>query len=140
MFEQSPTKDGGQTITFSFSKTVYELSFNITDIDNGLDDNGIFAWADRIVIVSPKTYNYTVPIGSSVIGDGTSVGTTAISGPFRNNNNLNYDNSSPAGNILISVPGPLTSFTFTLSSAAGGSSSQRTTLGNISFKECENKA
>ena len=100
MFEQSPAKDGGQSITFSFSKTVCELSFTITDIDNGNDNQtGIIGASDLIVIVNPTTYTYTVPIGSSVIGNGTSVGTTATSGPFRNTNDTNYDKSSPAGNI-----------------------------------------
>jgi hypothetical protein len=41
-FEQKPTKNGGQIITFSFSRMVYNYSFLITDIDTGLDDNGIF--------------------------------------------------------------------------------------------------
>ena len=144
MFEQSPAKDGGQTITFSFSKTVYELSFTITDIDNGNDNQtGIIGASDLIVIVSPTTYTYTVPIGSSVIGNGTSVGTTTTSGPFRNTNDLNYDKSSPSGNIQISVPGPLTSLTFTLSlstSQVVTYLTQQITIGSISFKDCGDTA
>jgi hypothetical protein len=35
-FAQTPKTDGGQDITFTFTASIYELSFIITDIDNGL--------------------------------------------------------------------------------------------------------
>lgn len=68
MFEQKPAINGGQIITFSFSHMVYNYSFLLTDIDSGLDDNGIYGWSDRIVLVTPMSYTYTLPTGSSVIG------------------------------------------------------------------------
>jgi hypothetical protein len=130
-FEQIPAKNGGQIITFSFSRMVYNYSFLLTDIDSGLDDNELFGWSDEIVIVSPMVYTYTLPTGSSVIGNGTSVE------PFRNSLDFNQDSTSSGGNIFISIPDPLISFTFDLSSTTRGkSSTQQITLGNLAFTDC----
>ena len=131
IFEQKPVINGGQVITFSFSHMVYNYSFLLTDTDSGLDDNGIYGWSDRIVLVTPMSYTYTLPTGSSVIGNGTSVE------PFRNSNDFNQGSSSSGGNVFISIPGPLMSFTIDFSSATrGGSSTQRLILGNLAFKDC----
>ena len=138
MFEQLPRTGGGQNIVFTFSQTVYNINFVITDIDN-FSQNGA-GWSDRITINSPATYTYATTSTqwtgtSNIIGNGTSSGTTTTTGPFRNSNgNNNYQDNSPAGNIEITMPGPLTSFSFTFSCANiqhGGN--QRVNFSNISF-------
>lgn len=113
-----PENPGGQLITFTFSQSVYNVSFSICDIDT-LGGN----WSDRVIIVSPTNYTYSMPAGSGVIGDGTATGTTTTTGPFRNsNNNNNYPNSSNAGNVTVTFPGPLTTFSmkFQCSTIQGG--------------------
>ena len=118
-FEQTPINGGGQNISFSFSQAVYNVSFTITDIDT-LSGN----WSDRIIVVSPTNYTWSIPSGSTVIGAGTASGTTTTTGPFRNSNNdLNYANASNGGNVTLTFPGPLTNFKlqFACSTISGGS-------------------
>ena len=53
-FAQTPKTDGGQDITFTFTAPIYELSFIITDIDNGLTGDGEVGdagFSDRVVIL-----------------------------------------------------------------------------------------
>ena len=128
-FEQDAVTGGGQEITLTFSQAVYNVTFFITDIDNLTG-----GWTDRIIILNPTNYTYTVPTGSNVIGAGTATGTTTTTGPFRNSNtNNNYPNSSGAGNVLIDFPGPLTEFKMRFQCAGQQSSNQLINLGNISF-------
>jgi hypothetical protein len=111
-FEQLPIENGGQDIEFTFSQTVYNVSFTICDIDN-LNGN----WSDRITIVSPTNFTAEIPtvfVGGgptgNVIGAGTASGTTDTTGPFRNNRGSNnYNNNQNNGNITLTFPGPLTS-------------------------------
>lgn len=118
-FEQTPINGGGQNISFTFSRAVYNVSFTIADIDTVTGN-----WSDRVIVVSPSTFTYSMPTGSTVIGAGTSTGTTTTTGPFRNsNNNLNYSNSQNGGNVTITFPGPLTTFQmkFQCDTISGGS-------------------
>jgi hypothetical protein len=130
-FNQVPKANGGQIITFTFSKTVYSVSFMITDIDNLSG-----SWQDRVIVVSPASgsYSYSMPTGSTVIGNGQSTGSTTTTGPFRNSvASNNYPNTSPGGNVQITMPGPLTTFTFNWESAIGGGTTHLIRMGNISF-------
>ena len=129
-FAQTQKTDGGQNITFTFSAPIYELSFIITDIDNGLtgDGDGDEGFSDRVVILSSKGYTSTVPTGSTVNGAGTAAS------PFLNNNEQSYSTGSPGGNLKISMAGPLSTFTIKFSNGlVQNGSSQRIHLTNMLF-------
>lgn len=114
-----PAVPGGQDIVFTFSQAVYNVSFTVCDIDT-LSGN----WSDRVIVVSPTNYTYSIPSGSTVVGAGTATGNTSTTGPFRNSDtNNNYPNSSNGGNVTITFPGPLTTFSmkFECSTTQGGS-------------------
>lgn len=136
-FEQTPINGGGQNISFSFSTSVYNVSFTITDID---DLNG--NWSDRITIVSPTNYTYSIPTSfvgggpaGSIIGAGTASGTTTTTGPFRNSNtNNNYSNSQNNGNVTLNFPGPLTNISLKFSCAAlSGGTNQLIKISPMAF-------
>ena len=130
-FAQTQKTDGGQNITFTFSAPIYELSFIITDIDNGLtgDGDGDEGFSDRVVILSSKGYTSTVPTGSTVNGAGTAAS------PFMSNNVQSYNTDSPGGNLKISMAGPLSTFTIKFSNGlVQNGFSQRIHLTNILFK------
>lgn len=127
--EQDAVTNGGQQISLSFSQAVYDVDFVITDIDNQTG-----SWTDRITIITPTTYTYSIPTGSTVIGAGTASGTTTTTGPFRNSQtNLNYNNSQPGGNVQLNFPGPLTTITIQFWCAGQQSSNQLINFSAISF-------
>lgn len=110
-FEQTPIEDGGQVITLSFSQTVFTVSFTITDIDNSIGGG----WSDRIEVISPTNYTFTVPpqsdddIPTSTTDTNTVIGDGTAGDRFRNsNNNYNYLNQYDNGNVTLTFPGPLT--------------------------------
>jgi hypothetical protein len=82
------------------------LTFFITDIDNGLEGDGQAGsgYSDTVVVSNPLTFTSAVPGGSTVVGAGTSVS------PFSNSNSASYSNTSPGGNLQISMAGPITTF------------------------------
>lgn len=136
-FEQTPINNGGQNIIFNFSQTVYNVNYTITDIDNSIGGG----WSDRIQIVSPTNYTFTVPPQANdgqptatadtftVIGDGTAADR------FRNgNNNYNYLNDFDNGNVTLTFPGPLTQIhmQFRCGSTQGGGNQLINVL-NIGF-------
>jgi len=131
-FAQTPKTDGGQDITFTFSAPIYELSFIITDIDNGLTGDGEAGdegFSERVVILPAGGYTSTVPTGSTVNGAGTDAS------PFMNNNVQSYHTDSPGGNLKISMAGPLSTFTIKFSNGSvQNGSSERIHLTNILFK------
>lgn len=126
--EQDAVTNGGQEISLTFSQAVYNVSFIITDIDR-LDG----AWNDRVSIVAPTVFSYSIPSGSTVIGAGTATGTGTTNGPFRNPNSLNYNNSQNGGNVLVTFPGPVTVITVRFACGNQESSNQLINLSNISF-------
>ena len=131
-FAQTPKTDGGQDITFTFSASIYELSFIITDIDNGLTgdgEDGDQGSSERVVILPAGGFTSTVPTGSTVNGAGTAAS------PFMNNNVQSYHTDSPGGNLKISMAGPLSTFTIKFSNGSvQNGSSERIHLTNILFK------
>jgi hypothetical protein len=126
--EQDAVTGGGQEISLTFSQAVYNVSFVVTDIDTL--NNG---WSDRIIVVTPTVYSYAAPPGSTVIGNGTASGTTSTTGPFRNTESFNYLNPSNGGNVTLTFPGPLTTFTMRFQCASQQGSNQLINLSNISF-------
>jgi hypothetical protein len=121
--EQDAVNGGGQTISLTFSKTVWAVSFTITDVDSS---NG--AWTDRVSFDTPTAVGYSFPAGSTVTGAGT--GST----PFRQqNNNSSYTNSSPGGNVQVSFTGPLTTITLRFACGNQQGSNQLINFSNISF-------
>ncbi|MGK2949283.1 MAG: hypothetical protein ACSLFP_11955, partial [Acidimicrobiales bacterium] len=88
-----------QTITIAFSPAVSSVSFLVTDIDNVSG-----SWSDRLTILTPG-FGYSIPTGSRVTGNGTP------GDRFRNRrNNENVSDFSNDGNLLLSHPGPISSF------------------------------
>lgn len=159
MFEQFPfpntnapgggvTGDGGQTITISFSTTVRNIQFTLTDIDNQAN-----SWSDRLTfnggtLTPPTSYIR----GASVIGVGAtgngSGGTTtdgnggsnAATGAFRNSNSdNNLSDTSGAGNLTVTYAGPTDTVRFRYWCGGVGAeedSNQRINLSNITFDTC----
>ncbi|MEP6814837.1 MAG: hypothetical protein ABI873_04730 [Marmoricola sp.] len=91
-----------QSLQVRFNRTVRNVSFTLTDVDSGAGQ-----YLDAIVITG-AAFSSSFPAGSTVIGTGTTT-----SNPFRQSSpNTPYDNGvSPGGNVLITLPGPLTAFT-----------------------------
>ena len=119
---QDAVEDGGQVISLTFSQTVWAVSFTITDVDRSEDN-----WSDRVSILPPATFGFSFPPGSGVSGAGT------LANPFRNTTNFNYDDNSPAGNVLVTMPGPLTTITIRFACASDDGSNQRINFTNILF-------
>jgi hypothetical protein len=115
----------GQTITFSFSQPVYNLSFTVTDLDNQSN-----AWFDLLEIL---TAGYTFAFAGTTLltGNGTNANR------FRNtNNNLNLPNTDARGNVTLTWAGPVSSvqMRYTNGNQSGGSQLIRIT--DLTFNPC----
>jgi hypothetical protein len=143
---------GGQTVTITFSTTVRNISFVLTDIDN-LDGN----WSDRITTVggtltAPTSVTRPATVwgngdlnnngngsgGSSGSGNG---GNTGTNGAFRNSTDSdNLPNTSGAGNLRLNYSGGAAGISVVRfrywCGGVGGGSNQLIRLGNISFDTC----
>jgi hypothetical protein len=126
LFQQTSDALGvGQTVTFSFSSPVTNVSFTITDIDNSTGQ-----WADRLVIQTAG-YGFSFAAGTLMTGDGT-VGT-----PFLNSNaNLNLPHTDDRGNVTISYAGPISSFTFEYFNGVATNGTQQIRVTDIAFEDC----
>lgn len=112
--------------TFGFSKPVTGLSFTLTDIDSATGDFWDSVWLTPGFTASAKA--------SGLRGVGTAAD------PFKQSNgNTSVNNSSGgAGNITITYPATISSFTLNYSNAATGFDSdldpdQVVTIANLSF-------
>jgi hypothetical protein len=126
-FQQLPNNVGiGQTITFTFSRSVRNVTFSLYDIDNLTG-----GWGDRIQMVT-SGYTSTAPSGSTVIGDGTA------GSPFRNSqSNNNLADTSNQGNLDLTYAGPISSFAFVYRNGTNtGGSNMRIGLSDIRFDIC----
>jgi hypothetical protein len=141
--EQDAVTNGGQTITFTFSQPVQDISFVITDIDNLSG-----AWSDRIT-VNTAGFTSSLPTGSSVIGVGATGngtggttpdgngGSDTATGAFRNSaDNTNFNNTQPNGNLQLDFAGPISSFSLRFWCGGYQSSNQLINIGNINFTAC----
>ena len=81
-----------QTITFTFSRTVYNLVFTLTDFDNSANHRDVAS-------ISGPAFTYTFPGSSQVNGSGTDAD------PFRvGGGTVNYDNQlDGTGNVRIAM-------------------------------------
>lgn len=140
---------GGQTITISFSTTVRNIRFTLTDIDN---DQG--NWSDRVTfnggtLTPPTSYvRGSDLIGVGATGNGTggmntgdgNGGSTTTTGAFRNGvNDNNLDDTEANGNLAVTYAGPTATVRFRYwngGEGAGTSSNQRINLSNITFDTC----
>jgi hypothetical protein len=136
---------GGQTVTITFSTTVRNISFTITDIDNTNN------WSDRITTITAPT---STALGGNVIGIGATGngtggfntndqngGSNAATGAFRNDTaDDNLPNSSNLGNLTLNYAGPIAAVSFRYwcggVGAGANSSNQLIRLGNIGFDTC----
>ena len=135
---------GGQTITITFSTTVRNISFTLTDIDN--TEN----WSDRITtITAPTSYvrgGNVIGIGATGNGTGGTTtdqngGNNTETGAFRNNtNDDNLPNTSNLGNLTLNYAGPIAAVSFRYWCGAVGAgindSNQLIRIGNIGFDTC----
>ena len=128
-FQQDPDAVGiGQTIAFSFSKSVRNVSFTLYDIDN-TTGNG---WGDRVQ-VNTSGYTFSIPSDGTVTGNGGSG-----NNQFRNTQtNNNLGDASDQGNVTLTYAGPISSFQFTYRNAANtGGPNMRIAISDISFSTC----
>lgn len=94
-----------QTVTFSFSAPVSNLSFTIGDIDS--DGGAVLPWYHEGVYMG--TAPTTAVLGAAITGTGTSAA-TAWHGPL----GTSIGAGSSAGNVTLTYAGPLTTLTLTL--------------------------
>jgi hypothetical protein len=142
-FNQLARTNSGQTITFSFTQPVQDISFVITDIDNASGN-----WSDRITVnTAGSTFSFPAPstvIGVGATGNGTGGTTTdgnggsnTATGAFRNSiDNLNILPADGRGNLALGFTGPITSFSFRFWCGGYSGSNQLINVGNISFLAC----
>jgi hypothetical protein len=128
--EQVPGADGaGQDVRFTFSASVQNVTFTVTDIDNLAG-----AWSDRIRIPNRGTlgFSYTIPPGGLVTGVGRAAD------PIRNSDaNLNLANTDPRGNAIMTFAGPLTTFRIRyLNGPITGGSNQLIRITDMEFRTC----
>lgn len=100
-----PTANDYQLITFTFSEPLTNLRFSVTDIDRIWATSGTRDFIDGVSLTSPSPFTFSAPAGSSVTGSGTA------GSPWQNQNNVNYPEDGPGGQIDIVFPGPVTTFT-----------------------------
>jgi hypothetical protein len=123
--QNSNANNVGQTVTFSFSSPVENISFTVTDMDNVT--NG---WADRLRI---NTAGYTFAFAGTTLMTGVG----SVADPFRNtNNNLNLANTDARGNVTITYAGPISSFSFQYYNASATGTSQLIRVTDITFESC----
>lgn len=84
----TPTAADYQTIQFTFSEPLSDLSFSITDIDRSWAESGTRDFIDGVSLNSSSAFTSSSPSGSFVIGDGSSTS------PWQNQNNGNYSERS----------------------------------------------
>lgn len=123
-FNQTPPQRAArQTVTFSFSEPVVGLTFTMTDIDAL---NGDFI--DMVELSGTFTYAHAT---TRTTGAGTQ------GSPFRNTQNGDVANTSANGNVTITYPGPITSFTMTYWNAttfySGVDRNQIVTIADMAF-------
>lgn len=127
-FEMTPDNDTNangsrQTVTFSFTNPVTNVSFTFFDIDN-LNN----AWGDRLVM-NTAGFTFSTPVGSTVIGAGTNANR------FRNSQaSNNFPNTSNAGNLTVNYAGPISSFSFTYrNEGEQGGQNQLISISDLTF-------
>lgn len=118
-----PQRNARQTVTFTFSEPVVGLTFTMTDIDTL---NGDFS--DRVELSGTYTYAHST---TRTTGAGTQAS------PFRNTQNGDVANTQNFGNVQITYPGPVTSFSMTywnaITSYSGVDRNQIVTIADMTF-------
>ncbi|MGG5260738.1 hypothetical protein [Phycicoccus avicenniae] len=126
-----PGRSARQEVTFSFDAPVTGLTFMVTDIDSNAGD-----FNDRIEFSGAFT--------SQIANTNTLTGAGTQPNPFAptNANAPVNDTSSTAGNVRITYPGTITSFTMTywnaVSSYSGVDRSQGVFLSDFAFSVIRN--
>ncbi len=96
-----PQRGARQLVTFTFSEPVVGLSFKITDIDSNRGD-----FDDRIELSG--SFGYAIANTYRLAGAGSAASPFA---PTSSNRPVGTDSSD--GNVTITYPGPITTFTMT---------------------------
>lgn len=100
----TPSANDYQTIRFTFSESVSNLRFSITDIDR-VWTTTTRDFIDGVSLTSSSRFTATVPSGSTVTGAGTAAS------PWRNSTEGNKSEDAPGGQIDITFTGPVQTFT-----------------------------
>ncbi len=118
-----PQRAARQTVTFSFSEPVVGLSFTMTDIDRFDGD-----FIDMVELTGSYTYQHAT-------SRTTGTGTTAS--PFHNTQSGDVNNTQNLGNVRITYPGAVSSFTMTywssVTSYSGVDRNQIVTVSDMTF-------
>lgn len=100
----TPSANDYQTIQFTFSESVSNLRFSITDIDR-VWTSTTRDFIDGVSLTSDSQFTATAPSGSTVIGAGT------VANPWRNSTEGNKREDGPGGQIDVAFTGSVKTFT-----------------------------
>ena len=114
-----------QTIAITFSRTVYNLDFTLTDLDNSGGHRDAVA-------ITGEPFTFATGGAPKVTGTGT------VADPFYVNDNVNYNNSDTGlGNVRIMMDGPVTTFSiryWNIATTNAANLSQSIFLTRLSFQ------
>jgi hypothetical protein len=100
----TPAPSDYQTIQFTFSESVSNLRFSITDIDRTWN-RSTRDFIDGVSLTSTAPFTASMPSGSQIMGTGTAAS------PWQNRNDGNKSEDGPGGQIDIAFTSAVQSFT-----------------------------
>lgn len=100
----TPSANDYQTIRFTFSESISNLRFSITDIDRAWTST-TRDFIDGVSLTSSSRFTATVPAGSTVAGAGT------VASPWQNSTEGNKSEDAPGGQVDVAFTGPVQTFT-----------------------------
>lgn len=117
-----------QTVTFTFSAPVTNLTVTLGDIDSA----GSLNVFQEAVYLSPGGFT-TNFVGSTLTGTGT------LADPWLATDGVSVPGTSGSGNVIVTYPGPITSFSVTMFDPydpAGSSSGHSIDVFDMTFVGC----
>jgi len=116
------------SVTFTFSKSVNNLTFTFLDIDGANNQT----WRDRVVVSAPPN---TAPFGATKPGGGNNpAGTGTAANPLLGNGSVG--DTTDNGNATIKFNNPVSSVTITYSAAKAATTDQYIGITNLSWNGC----
>ena len=113
----------GWTATFTFSNPVYNVRFQLLDIDTA--GSATDGFRDLVVLTSPASFGFTLDPGGTVSGNGTS-GT-----PWTGESTVDTDEDN--GNVNVTILGPVSTFSISFLSGDRINANQAIGIDNITF-------
>jgi hypothetical protein len=118
----------GYLLTFTFAPAVYNLRFNLYDVDQ-YTGGGTANYRDSIAInATPASFTANTP--ANISGNGSNA--TPFLGVENTNTGL-VTNTSMAGNIAVVVAGPITTLTITYVGTLNSTSNQVVGIGDMTW-------